>query len=339
MYGNISARKRGFGYDPVTRSLGVYVDGALAASFPPTPGRTYFVNNITGSATNDGLSWANAMDEVSTAITASEAYRELGGVESGAAVTTNDYVRNTIIVQGTETAYVGLSDLGEEYNLIGLASPTGGRGWMADSTCGGVQLGNATRNALEGSSGDFTGVYISNIQFKHQHGVNPILGTATLDQTCIEDCGFYIAAAASTTPTDAILITTGCNGTVIRRCHVGNNAQLTARPRDGIHISGAIFRNCLVEECIFSASEKAFHIPAEVLYADSTMVRHNSFGNHGHGSCDYGIYDACPTGVSEGGHITYEWNICDADAPIYAAEDFSRFNMNYAANAVISASS
>ncbi len=85
---NITASKRGFGYDPVTRSLGVYVDGALVQSYPPTPGRTYFVNNITGSSTNDGLSWANAMDEVSTAITASEVYRQLGGAAPDVTIST-----------------------------------------------------------------------------------------------------------------------------------------------------------------------------------------------------------------------------------------------------------
>jgi len=335
---NVTASKRGFGYDPVTRSLGVYVNGALVQSYPPNPGRTYFVNNVTGSSTNDGLSWANAMDEVTTAITASETYRELGGVEGGAAVVTNDYVRNTIMVQGTDTVYAGIVDLGEEYNLIGLASPTGGRGWMADSTCGGVQIGNTTTAGLEGASGDFTGVYISNVQLL-SYDATPIFATATLDQACIEDVGFYIASTATSQPEDAFSITTGCNGTVLRRCHVGNNAQLTSRPKDGVHISGAAFRNCLVEYCMFCGSEKAFHIPSSCLYSDGTMVRHNSLGNHGHGSCDYGIYDANPTGVSSGGHITYEWNICDADNPIYAAADFSRFNMNYAANTVITASS
>jgi len=321
--GNIPARKRGFGYDPVTRSLGIYTDGQLTASFPPTPGRTYFVNNITGSATNDGLSWATAMDEVSTAITASEAYRELGGVESGAAVTTNDYVRNTIMVQGTETAYTGLSDLGEECNLVGLASPTGGRGWMASSTCGGVQIGNATRAGLEGSTGSFTGDYISNIQFLSRDATS-IFETATLDQSCLEDVGFYVASVATSQPENAFSITTGCNGTVLRRCHVGNNAQLTSRPKDGLHISGTIFRNSLVEYCMFCGSEKAFHIPSTCTYADGTMVWHNFMGNFGHGSCDYGIYDACASGVSTGGHITYVNNFIDADDAMSITSDFSR---------------
>ena len=335
--GNIPARKRGFGYDPVTRSLGVYVDGALAASFPPNPGRTYFVNNVTGSSSNDGLSWANAMDEVTTAIAASETYRELGGVEGGAAVVTNDYVRNTIMVQGTDTPYAGIVDLGEEYNLIGLASPTGGRGWMADSTCGGVQIGNTTTGGFEGDSGDFTGVYMSNLQFL-SYNRSPTFETATLDQTCIEDCGFYTASAATLQPSDGILISTGANGLVIRRCHIGVNASLVSTPQNGIHFTGTTFRNSLVEDSIFSGHLKAFHIAAEVLYGDSTLVRNNFMGTLGHGSCDYGIYDACPTGIASGGHISWAWNTIDADYPIArvtTSQSDRRFIMNYANNAVI----
>ena len=68
-------------------------------------GRTYYVNNITGASTNGGLSWNNAMDEISTAITASEVYRQLQGTNN------NDYVRNTIVVMGTATPYTSLTAL------------------------------------------------------------------------------------------------------------------------------------------------------------------------------------------------------------------------------------
>ncbi|KKL70862.1 hypothetical protein LCGC14_2100700, partial [marine sediment metagenome] len=41
-----------------------------------TLGRTYFVNNITGSSTAGGTTWDTAMDQPQTAITASEVYRQ-----------------------------------------------------------------------------------------------------------------------------------------------------------------------------------------------------------------------------------------------------------------------
>ncbi|GAF73404.1 unnamed protein product [marine sediment metagenome] len=312
---------------------GARISGQLGPLYDPG-GRTYYVNNITGSATGQGDSWNDAMDEVSTAITASETYRALQA-------TTNEYVRNTIVVQGTDTKYTGLADLGEEYNLIGLASPTGGRGWMADSTCGGVQLGNSTRHGLYDTDGDNTGVYIANIQFKAEGTTDspslPVFQTATLDQCCIEDCSFLIASAASRQPTDGILITTGANGSVFRRLHIGGtNAAPTSRTQDGMHISGTIFRNCLVESCILCAQEKAFHIPSGCIYGDGTMVWHNYMGALGHGSCAYGIYDANATAEGLGGHISYVHNFCDAGDPMSVAGEWTRCIMNYAASTVLS---
>jgi hypothetical protein len=53
-------------------------DGAGVHGYPGADydNRVYYVNNITGDSSYSGLdSWDNAMDEVSTAITAWEAYR------------------------------------------------------------------------------------------------------------------------------------------------------------------------------------------------------------------------------------------------------------------------
>ncbi len=79
-------------------------------------GEVYYVNNITGSSGNSGLTWGDAMDQVSTAITASETQRAL---QSG---TTNDYVRNIIYVQGTGTAYTKLTALPLHCDIVGLGA-------------------------------------------------------------------------------------------------------------------------------------------------------------------------------------------------------------------------
>jgi len=152
---NITASKRGFGYDPVTRSLGVYVDGALAASFPPTPGRTYFVNNITGASTNDGLSWANAMDQPSTAITAGVAYQATHA-------TNNEYIRNTIVMQGTATAYEALTSLAGYTDYVGIgADPTGNGGGIARID------GAGAKDSVDTGSSTVRGVNFYNLQFTH----------------------------------------------------------------------------------------------------------------------------------------------------------------------------
>ena len=51
-------------------------DGGAVYGYPGDYyGRIYYVNNITGDSSYDGLSWDTPFDEVSTAITASETYR------------------------------------------------------------------------------------------------------------------------------------------------------------------------------------------------------------------------------------------------------------------------
>ena len=49
---------------------GAVIEGALGPLFD-TGGTTYYVNNITGSSTADGLSWNSAVDEFSPAVTKS----------------------------------------------------------------------------------------------------------------------------------------------------------------------------------------------------------------------------------------------------------------------------
>lgn len=331
--GNIPARKRGFGYDPVTRSLGVYVDGALVQSFPPTPGRTYFVNNITGSSTNDGLSWGTAMDEVSTAITASETYRELGGVESGAAVTTNDYVRNTIMVQGTATAYTGLTDLGEYYNLIGLGVPSDGIGgtiWNTTTLTGMARLGSdtASTGGMYDLDGEYQGVYVSNIHFQ-TGGTNPAFGVDELFQCKFEDCGFFYAMTTAGASPDAWFeIYSAITGLIMNRCAGGSNAGVTDRPAYGFHVkTGADrFTHSRMRDCQWTGSTAAYMVAASVLYGQGTVIGpDNLFGAFGHGVCTCGIKDMGVRSEAQGGQITYIHNYIDAHQPIIKASDVSIF--------------
>ena len=247
--GNIPARKRGFGYDPVTRSLGVYVDGALTASFPPSPGRTYFVNNITGASTNDGLSWATAVAEVSQAITLAETYRELGGEEGGRSVTTNDYVRNTIMIQGTGTAYTQLTALPNYCDMVGLG---------ADPRGNGTGIARIGPDAIAGGSfdgvdaGTCKGTNFYNLQF--QAGSSKDAFDCDKLYRCVfENCAF-MGNNDAVSPTAGVLLGTtatagfGASGVVWRNCHWGG-ASAGGDFTVGFHIAGTHFHNCLVENC------------------------------------------------------------------------------------------
>jgi len=143
----------------VYRKLKMFPGAIVEGSFGPMfdmGGTTYYVNNITGSSTADGLSWNSAVDEVSTAVTLSEASRI---VHPGAS--TNDYIRNTIVIQGTETEYTGdLTDLGEFTRIIGLSGGVEAPG----IDVGVVRIGSSTTSGAE-VSGMLRGNLFQNLVF------------------------------------------------------------------------------------------------------------------------------------------------------------------------------
>ncbi len=115
----------------------------------PQPGRTYYVNNITGSASNDGLSWGNAFAQVSTAITAQAAYSlaKTGVVATAAGI----YGRDRIIIMGTGTTYTAISALPQMCDVIGFGADPRGNG------TGIVVIGDAT-GAADGIAGSCRGL-------------------------------------------------------------------------------------------------------------------------------------------------------------------------------------
>jgi len=70
---NISASKRGFGYDYEAQSLGLYVDGVMVESFSANFNKNYYVDKATGSDSNDGRSWASAFATYQAGVTAATA--------------------------------------------------------------------------------------------------------------------------------------------------------------------------------------------------------------------------------------------------------------------------
>ena len=331
--GNIPARKRGFGYDPVTRSLGIYTDGQLTASFPPTPGRTYFVNNITGASTNDGLSWGTAMDQVTTAITASTTYRELGGVESGSAVSTNDYVRNTIVIQGTGTAYTYLVDMGRHHSIVGICSPTGGMG--AGTSYGGVRLGADTSNTTGGfvsTAADAQrtyGVYLANLKFQ-SGDASSCFSPYKFEESCIEDCTMNVSSSASATPDSFIEIQASgsSDSSFFRRLHTGSQSAIIDRPAYGFKVSSVYFINTIVEDCMICAATAGWYNTATLLYGYGSVIRNNFFGTLGHGVLATGIVDGSTRTLENGGLLTFYHNTIQAIASDAVPAEATRFINN-----------
>jgi len=323
--GNIPARKRGFGYDPVTRSLGVYTDGQLTASFPPTPGRTYFVNNITGSTTGDGLSWATAMSEPSYAITASETYRELGGVEGGASVTTNDYVRNTIIVQGTGTAYTKITALPSYCDLIGLGADARGTGAGiarigSDST---TEHGCACTDTVRGLN-------VYNIQFQGG-SAKYCFSISSMYRSRFENCSFMTPGVATGQPTAAFYSSSSSGSLVFDHCHIGGTScSKGTEPLIGMKITGPGWTNCLVENC-FIAGAQGITVASTAVSTWGSMFKSNFIGQSPT-TCSIGVNDDCTNG---NGYIIYAGNYFQATAPFDIEDNINRAVGNYWKGALI----
>ena len=181
---NLPGLKRGFHWDSDNQDLGIYVNGVQVQSYSERAGRIYYVNNITGSSSSDGRSWGAAFDQVETAISASETYRQLGG--GAPSVTTNDYVRNTIVVQGTGTAYTAVTSIPNYTNLIGLgADPRGNGSGIAQIDAAGVA------DCISIGSAGCRGLHMVNIQCDASAAGSFVgLDAEKLFRSKIEDCTF-----------------------------------------------------------------------------------------------------------------------------------------------------
>ena len=215
---------------------GAVIEGALGPLFD-TGGTIYYVNNITGSTTADGLSWNSAVSEVSTAITLSEASRL---VHPG--TTTNDYIRNTIVVQGTGTAYTKLTAMGLYCDIIGLGADPRGNG------TGIARIGSDTV-AESGVvlTATVRGLNVYNIQF--QAGINCYCWQhASIFRSRFENCTFMTNGAATGNPTGAFRSTAAMGGVVMDDCVIGgSNCSLDTEPDTGMIIAGTHFHTSTVK--------------------------------------------------------------------------------------------
>ncbi len=226
-------------YNKLKLFPGAIIDGWNG--FNPN-GHTYYVNNITGSSTADGLSWDSAVSQVSTAVTLSEASRL---VHPG--TTTNDYIMNQIIIQGTGTTYTAISALPSYANVIGLGSTPFGNG------AGIVVIGDAT-GAADGMAGSTRGSNWYNMQFVGA-GSYYASDLAIAYRTLFELCAFG-GNAASAACAIAFNVVSG-SGLIMRDCKTIAHA---AFPVIGYAMStaGGNWNECLMERCYANASTTGY---------------------------------------------------------------------------------
>jgi len=230
--------KRPFRMIAGVSTLSDLADGQGAAwGYPGAgyPGKQYFVNNITGSSTNDGSDWEHAMDEPSTAITASEAFRQVQGTD------TNDYVRNQIFIQGTGTAYTKLTALPSYCDMIGVGAEVRGNG-------SGIARIGADADTTPASAVDAAatrGLYMEGLQFQAGSGYSAF-DCADIFRSKIVNCAF-VSNSTATNPASGFTFARA-SGLVIDGCHWGG-ASGSGDPLIGVHVSGTHFHNSVIRNC------------------------------------------------------------------------------------------
>jgi len=270
-------------------------DGNGAFGYPGDyPGRIYYVNNITGSANNTGLSWGDPFAQVSQAITASETYR---AAYSG---TTNDYVRNIIYVQGTGTMYTYLTALPNYTDVIGIGADPRGNG------AGIVVIGsNGAYDGATGSGGstDMRGTNWYNIQFVTGNGATYAFHAPVAYRCIWENCTFGTGDSAAAAPLGGLYIESG-SGVTIRNCSTVQNkyANVTALK---VGNSGGNFSQCLVEDNVFYGSTAG--IVNSAYLCNETVFRNNFIYG-----ATYGVQDTSTESTLAGNAWYVDNRICSA---------------------------
>jgi len=271
-------------YKKLVMKPGAIVEGSWNGSFD-RGGTTYYVNNITGSSTADGLSWNSAVAQVSQAVTLSEASRL---VHVG--TTTNDYVRNTIVVQGTGTAYTKLTALPLYCDIIGLGADPRGNG------AGIARIGSDTV-AESGvvSTATVRGLNVYNIQFQAGKDMYCFSSTSMF-RSRFENCTFMTNGAATGNPTAAFYSTTALGGVVFEDCLVGgSNCSRDTEPDIGFKIAGTHFHTCKVQNCFIAGKDAGIQIASTVVNGWGSIVKDCFIGESSQ-TCAIGIDDNSTTG-------------------------------------------
>lgn len=322
---NKTALKRGFHYDDQSGSMGLWVEGTLVKDYIAEQGRTFYVNNITGGSTNGGQSWGDAMDQVSTAVTAADAYLATHTAN-------NRFVLNNIMVQGTATAYTGVTALANYSRLIGVgANPYGNGAGIprlgADAMTGTGQYGLLTTTTIRG-------LYTSGIQWQCNFN-GDCFQVQHMFRSTIEDSAFYVAGGTIGTIQNGFRSTGSMGGLVMRDCLWGTNASRAAIMVNGMYIGGTTFMMCHIEDCRIAGSSTGVYVISTCVNGQGSVFKNCYIGDLGNAACAIGIDDNSTATDATGGNISYQGCYLNATDPIEPSQDASRFIGCIAANAMV----
>lgn len=252
-------------------SLTDLTDGGSVYGFPGVyPGRIYYVNNITGAATNDGLSWDTAFDQVDAALLASETFRITHA-------TNNKVLRNIIYVQGTETAYSKVDQDANCFDMVGIGHRKHLGGAAGEVMISGAAAadGMAMTDLLSGwdttlNKGGGLGCNIYNIHFEASGGAYWAVDLEDFLDSSFEDCTFMCSGA--TTTGGGLRGSNNFAGSIVRNCHAGGDAGSQTY---GFYFTGGVWNQNVIEYCSANSITTGLYV-ANYLQG-GTVVRFNSF--------------------------------------------------------------
>lgn len=264
------------------------------------PGTVYFVNNITGSATFNGLSWDQPFNELSAAITESEANRALR-------LTNNQNVRNTIYVQGTATPYSAITALPSYCDIWGVGADPRGNG-------AGIARIGADSGVSDGVDATATarGLNIYNMQFQAGNGGYAFRGT-NLFRCLFENVVFATNGSPGGAPAAGFSAAL-CSGNIWANCHWINASSIGNTNDVGFQITSTHFHNCVVENSYISGADSAIEIAAACVNGYGSIFR-DSYIGWGSETCAIGVDDNATEG-----HIIY------ANLNVFATDSFDLAN-------------
>jgi hypothetical protein len=293
--------------------LGTLIYGA-AGSYPGDyPGMVYYVNNVSGSASNDGLTWDTAFAQIATAVTAVGTFQ---------AAASDVETRCIIYIAGTATAYTGLTALPSYCDLVGVGASIRGNG----SGIPRIGSDTAAEDGVLMASTDIRGTNFYNLQF--QAGTAKSCFTIrNIYRSEFHNCAFMVNGVAASCTT-GFTCAKG-SGVIMDNCHWGTSSNV--EPTLGLSVTGTHWHHCKVTNCEITGLTAAVSIDATTTSNYGSVFKHNLIGSN-YGTCAIGISDA-----STVGNIIYAGNYINAtksnEIATAATTSVLRFPGNLVANA------
>ena len=240
-------------------------------------GRTYYVNNVTGDDANTGLSWKQAKAQPQAAIDAAAIFLALNTPSPNDDGEEGSWIRNTIVIQGTNADYEKITAAPNACDMIGLGTFKGIGSWGSVA-----RIGSATT----AMTGDSRGMGLFNLRFESWGGsAYNIISIVNSLGMQMEDCAIMSNEANGTTALKAAIGGTNVvwAGHCIRNSRIGGaSGSLGCSIGIDLGANPTTWNNCLIENNIIEGI--TYGIKGNPLAnAQGTLITNNNIFGQAYG--------------------------------------------------------